>query len=633
MDGSRGRVLVVDDEEVIALDLQHRLRALGYDVPGVAGTPDGALRAVAQHQPDVVLMDVNLAGADGIAAAAELRRRFGTQVVYVTGYAGEDVVTRAKATSPLGFLLKPVNDVQLNATLDLALARAREDRARLDARMRALVQASPDGLLLCAADGTIVMANPRLEELLGYERGELLGANVDLLVPAAARGAHAEHRARFSAAPASRPMGLGLPLMACSKDGAQIPVDISLASFRELDQTLVVAVVRDLRPRRALEASLARAERLEAIGRLAGGLAHDINNLLTTIGCNTEFVAESLPQGELQEALGEIRAATRSAAELVRDLLAFGRRQIVSPRVTDPNAVVTDTLRLARRLIDERVSVRLLLSPDVGRIRIDPTQLEQMLLNLCSNARDAMPDGGTLTIETQNVELDAARADRHGASLPGPHVMLAVSDTGHGMDAATRERIFEPFFTTKELGRGTGLGLASVYGIVAQSGGSIAVYSEPGLGTTFKVFLPRVDAPAPPAEPPSARRPAPAGRETVLVVEDSAALRRVVVRALSAAGYAVLPACDGAEALALAEAHPGPIALVLTDVVMPGLTGRELAARLETAMPNLRVLFTSGYTENAIVHQGALERGVRFLPKPFSPAELLEAVRAALDEG
>jgi len=388
----------------------------------------------------------------------------------------------------------------------------------------------------------------------------------------------------------------------------------------------------DITERKQLEEQFHQAQKMEAVGRLAGGVAHDFNNLLTAILGSADLVLDSLTAGVPErEEVEEIRKAAVRAADLTRQLLAFSRQQVIAPTVLNPNGVVANMDKLLRRLLGEDVELRTVLAPDLAAVKADPSQLEQIVLNLAVNARDAMPNGGKLTIETQNVELDQEYVRGHLSAQPGPYVMLAVSDTGVGMDAATQSRIFEPFFTTKEQGKGTGLGLATTYGIVKQSGGWIWVYSEPGHGTSFKIYLPRVAEAAAPAAPSPVPPLSVRGSETVLLVEDDEMIRKLVQKVLKANGYAVLVAASGRDAERVAEQHEGPIDLLMTDVVMPGLSGREVARRLSAARTGIRVLYLSGYTDDAIVHHGVLDPGVAFLQKPFTPAVLGRKVREVLD--
>jgi CheY-like chemotaxis protein len=372
---------------------------------------------------------------------------------------------------------------------------------------------------------------------------------------------------------------------------------------------------------------------MEAVGRLAGGVAHDFNNLLgVIIGYSDLLLDRVSPDDPDHHHVQEIKKAGSRAASLTRQLLAFSRKQVFQPKVLDLNAVVADLNKLLHRLIGEDIELVTALRPTLGTIKMDPGQLEQVLMNLVVNARDAMPKGGKLTIATANVDVDESYCRSHPAIQVGPHVVLAVSDTGIGMDAETQARIFEPFFTTKELGKGTGLGLSTVYGVVKQSEGYIWVYSEPGIGTTFKIYFPRVDEPVDVigiGRPNSAQL---RGTETILIAEDAEPLRKLTCTFLKSNGYRVLAAGSGAEAIKMAAEYLEPIHLLLTDVVMPRMSGPELANRLTAARPEMRVVYMSGYTDDAIVHYGVLEPGTFFIEKPFSRDVLLGKVRDALDQ-
>jgi NO-binding membrane sensor protein with MHYT domain/nitrogen-specific signal transduction histidine kinase/CheY-like chemotaxis protein len=373
-----------------------------------------------------------------------------------------------------------------------------------------------------------------------------------------------------------------------------------------------------------------QSQRLEAIGQLAGGIAHDFNNLLTAILGNVAFVLEATPKGDsrYEDVLEIERAATR-AAELTRQLLAFGRKQILRPTTLDLNDVLAYIMRMLNRLVGEHIEIRLRPEPTLGLVRADMAQLEQVIVNLVVNARDAMPEGGKLTIETRSVTLGPEFAKPHGIA-PGAYVLMAFTDTGVGMDPATQARIFEPFFTTKPRGQGTGLGLATVYGIIKQSGGTISVYSEPNRGSTFKLYLPRVSGEAREAAEAHVPLAAADGKGTVLLVEDEEIVRSLAARVLKASGYGVLVAANPAEAERASAEHAGPIELLLTDVIMPGTTGPKLAAELVAARPEMRVLYMSGFTENAIVHHGVLAPETQFIHKPFTPAALMTKVREVM---
>lgn len=488
------------------------------------------------------------------------------------------------------------------------------------ARLATIVEESPSPIVVLTADGRVRHVNPaaqlRLPDIamLGSEHEALRGV---LELAAGARAAGESGVTREVAVAGRRFMQ---QISVTSADGTIGIYCVDVTERRRAEEALA-----------ASQEQLRSSQKLEAIGRLAGGIAHDFNNLLTVINGYSELLLMRLPEGSpLAPELGEIKRSGERAATLTHQLLAFSRRQVLQPRVLDLNHAVTELERMLRRLIGEDIDLETRLAPDLGLTRADPAQLEQVLLNLVVNAADSMPNGGRLTVETINVERDAARLDEADRGSCSDCVMLVVSDEGCGMDPETRERIFEPFFTTKT-GKGTGLGLATVYGIVKQSGGSIEVESAPGKGSTFRVFLPRVvDEPA---SPPDEATPAPArrgGDETVLVVEDDPALRGLVREVLESAGYRVLEAADGEAAIAAAARFRDPIHLAITDLVMPRMGGTELAARLSRARPDLRLLYTSGYAERAAVHAGSVREGAHYLAKPFTPALLLERVREAL---
>ncbi|HEY5277545.1 MAG TPA: PAS domain S-box protein, partial [Coriobacteriia bacterium] len=418
------------------------------------------------------------------------------------------------------------------------------------------------------------------------------------------------------------------------KGGASITVEVFSHTVRLAGRRYRLSAIRDITDQRELEERFRQSQKMEAVGRLAGGVAHDFNNLLTVIFGYSDVLLQGLGPGPLHEATQEVRRASERAAALTRQLLAFSRKQTLVPEVLDLGEVVSGMSTMVERLIGEDVKVSVVVSPNLGRVKADRGQLEQVVMNIAVNARDAMPKGGSLIFELQNVELDDAYTATHAEVEPGPYVLLAISDTGTGMDAETQKRIFEPFFTTKEAGKGTGLGLSTVHGIVHQSGGSIGVYSEPGRGTTFKVYLPRFAGDAAAPRSLSGIHPAlTAGSETVLVVEDEAAIRQLTNLILKKAGYTVLLAESPVAAERIAGSHPGPIHLLLTDVVMPGMRGPELAERLIRLRPDLRVLFMSGYTDDAITHHGMLDAGREFLQKPFTPLRLTQKIREVLGRG
>jgi nitrogen-specific signal transduction histidine kinase/ActR/RegA family two-component response regulator len=388
----------------------------------------------------------------------------------------------------------------------------------------------------------------------------------------------------------------------------------------------------DITERERLEKQYRQSQKMESIGLLAGGIAHDFNNLLTVIKGYSGLLLSNVGNDDgMRKDIKRIKDAGDRAALLVRQLLTFSRKQMLTPAVLDLNAVIADIETLLRRLIGEDIALTTSLEPELGRAKADPGQIEQVIMNLAVNARDAMPRGGQLIIETKNVELDEVYAQSHVAVQPGPHVMLAVRDTGCGMDAVTQGHLFEPFFTTKGPGNGTGLGLATVYGIVKQSGGHIQVYSVPGNGTTFKIYLPRVEGIRERNEPAPVSTEIPHGWETILLVEDEEEVRTLASTILQMKGYTVLDAQEGAEALHISQSHPGQIHLVLTDMVMPGMSGREVAERLAGARRDIKVMYMSGYPGKGTIHHDVPDPGTTFLQKPFTPEDLAFKVRKALD--
>ncbi len=416
-----------------------------------------------------------------------------------------------------------------------------------------------------------------------------------------------------------------------TKAGRVIDVEMIIREIRYGGQPAALSVLLDVTSRRQLEEQLRQAQKMEAVGMLAGGVAHDFNNLLTIITGYSQLVLNNIsPHDPNRHSVEQIMKAGERAGALTKQLLAFSRRQVLQPRVLELNKLVTSLSTMLQRLIGEDIELRLALPPELGRVSADPGQIEQVLMNLAVNSRDAMPKGGVLTIETANVELDQRYVGRHIAVKPGPYVLLAVSDTGFGMDAATRAHLFEPFFTTKGSGHGTGLGLSTVFGIVKQSGGSVEVYSEPDRGTSVKVYLPRIDQPAI-AETARAGKTLSRGSETILLAEDDDMVRTLVCETLEREGYRVIAASDPVNARHLAEQHRTPIHLLITDVVMPKVSGRELADQLLRRIPDLKVLYMSGYTDNAVLNSGILQKEVAFLQKPFTPAALAEKVREVLE--
>jgi len=515
--------------------------------------------------------------------------------------------------------------------LNAALRAAQEDLRRSELNFRSLVTNAPYGICRCDSTGKILDANPAFVELLGHGSAEeLIGQHVF--------GLYAENDKWFDLADFLRS---ALPFKGLTaewkrKNGVTTVVRISGRSVANGGEGIVFELfAEDVTERRALEQQLRQSQKMEAVGRLAGGIAHDFNNLLMVISGYSEFLLERLgDEPQLRAPAQEIASAAERASSLTRQLLAFSRKQMLAPRVVNLNDVATENVKMLTRMIGEDIDLVIAPSPNLWSVRADAGQIEQVIMNLAVNARDAMPSGGKLTIETSNVTLDEDYARFHAPLRPGDYVMVAVSDTGAGMDAETQSHIFEPFFTTKGT-KGTGLGLSTVYGIIKQSGGYIWVYSEMGRGTTFKIYLPRVAstgeaAVAQLAGPVEFRKVEP-GTETILLVEDEANLRYLARQYLEKQGYKVIEAADGAVAMQIAVAHDKTIHLLLTDVIMPGMNGRELAQRISEIRPNVKILYMSGYTENVIGHNGMLDAGVTLLQKPFNLRDLKSRVREVLD--
>jgi PAS domain S-box-containing protein len=494
-------------------------------------------------------------------------------------------------------------------------------------RYRTLFERNMAGVFRSTLEGKMLECNDAFAHMFGYEREELLALPAHVLYP----GGQQERAARMATF-LRRGAASNYEITYRRKDGRLVHAIQNVAIVKdEHGNDVTEGTVVDVTERLNLEEQLRQSQKMEAIGRLAGGVAHDFNNLLTVIKGYTELLLDSYGEADPRRGeLEEVRKAADRAGALTRQLLAFSRQQVLAPRTLNLNQVVQSMDGLLRRLLGESIELSTLLGPEVGQVRADPGQLEQVLMNLAINARDAMPRGGKLTIGTANTEIDEMYAREHPTITPGSYVLLAVSDTGQGMDAETQAHIFEPFFTTKEQGKGTGLGLSTVYGIVKQSGGDIWVYSELGVGSTFKVYLPQVDAPAEAVSThPGGRRTV--GSETILVVEDEDGVRALVRKFLERSGYKVLEASNGDQALGIVQEHGHGIDLLLTDVVLPRMSGSELARRLADIAPRTRVLYMSGYTDDAIVHHGVLSAGAAFVQKPFTADVLGRKIREILD--
>ena len=508
--------------------------------------------------------------------------------------------------------------------------RAEEELRRSEANFRSLVHDAPFGILKVTPEGRILQANPALLNMLGYESEEqLCHLNMERDVYH-----DPKQRQRLLEEHSQKEDFHNVEVQWKRKDGKIITALLNGRRVASPDhgQTYFEEFAEDITQRRILERQLFQSQKMEAIGRLAGGIAHDFNNLLGVILGHTEILEEAAGKDRrLQRSVEAIQSATQRATALTTQLLAFSRKQMVQPKILDINVAVREIEKLLLRVIGEDIELVIRVQSGPTTIQIDPGQLDQILMNLVVNARDAMPSGGKLILETSSVALDDSYVGQHLGAATGPFVLLSISDTGVGMDQETLSHIFEPFFTTKEKGKGTGLGLSTVYGIVKQCGGYIMPYSEPGRGTTFKVYFPHVSGAPEVARASGRRAELPGGKETVLLVEDETALRELTRGLLETAGYTVLEAARVEDAIRLAEAAQHKIDLLLTDVVMPGMDGHELSRRLTSSFPSLKVLYMSGYTDDVIVHRGVLNRGTTLLQKPFGRAGLLGKVRQVLD--
>jgi PAS domain S-box-containing protein len=653
------RVLIVDDEHKSRELLEVMLSAAGF-VLQLAVSGEEALALVAAEPPDLILLDLRLPGIDGYQVVATIKGSVITKnipIIIVTALEERDARIRALTAGAEDYLTKPVDHVELCARVrNLLRLKAYGDyhdkygqilEGEVDSRTADLIEservyrstfdAAPVGIVHVGLDGRWLRVNQRLCDLLGYSREELQqGSSVPDFVQPDER-AEADERDALRRILAGSLDRFVIDERAYRRqDGGILWARVNVSAHRDAEGRVqhFISVVEDITERRELEARVRQASKMDAIGRLAAGVAHDFNNLLSIVLSYSEMLVLNLREGDPMRAdLREIRAAGLRAVALTRQLLAFSRQQVLEPRIVDLGEVVSGMEKMLQRLIGEDVELTVIGTIGRGRVLVDPGQVEQVIMNLAINARDAMPSGGKLTIETTLVELDEAYVSQHVGVKAGPHVMLAVSDTGVGIDKATQARMFEPFFTTKRVGTGTGLGLATVFGIVRQSGGAIWVYSEPGSGTTFKLYFPTTDRIAPPVSTaPAEEQPRTLrGSETILLVEDEDSVRALARTILRKYGYKVLEARGGGDALLLCEQYGETIHLLLTDVVMPRMSGRQLAERLALLRPDMKVLYMSGYTDDAVMRHGILEATVAFIQKPITPDRLALKVREVID--
>lgn len=621
------KILLIEDNPGDQFLIQQMLNEAGeasFELVSVNKISAG-LKQLHQENFDVVLLDLSLPDSHGFETIDRLNNQpIKLPVIVLTEYDDRTLPVKAVKKGIQDYLAKQdLNSNLLVRTIRYAIER-HQLLAELDQKMKALqsgearfrniIEKNADGIIIVDVEGLVRFANPAAEALFGRTVQELL----------------------------DKPFGFPIITGETTEiDIVRPDQKIAIAEIRvvettwEEDQTYLISL-RDITVRKQLEEQLRQSQKMEAVGRLAGGVAHDFNNLLTALSGYTDLLLQRRPteQEPFHHDVEQIKKVGERAASLTRQLLVFSRKQAVSPRKLSLNRIVVDMEKMLRRMIGEDIELVTILKSQAGFVEADPGQIEQVIMNLVVNARDAMPQGGKLTIETADVYLDEAYIRQHIETRAGHYVVMAISDNGHGMDNQTCARIFEPFFTTKDPDKGTGLGLSTVYGIVKQSNGHIWVYSEPEQGTTFKIYFPKVHAGTKPAQPQELTVPIPVGSETILLVEDEDVVRNLAIRILRRGGYTVLAASQGAEAIQICRQYQGAIDLLVTDVVMPGgMNGRELAEQLLPQYPALKVLYMSGYTDDVIVRHGISDETLAFLEKPFSPDVLARKVHQMLTEG
>ena len=650
-ESDRPLALIVDDEKTTRLLASASLSGAGFAVEE-AESGTAALAAFGRFMPDIVLLDVLMDDIDGFEVCAALRRMPGgshVPIMMMTVLDDVESINRAYEVGATDFVTKPFNCLILGHRARYMLRTTRTAAAGRDSdspvpefrrrdvyrALHTLVHASPLVIVVHDTDGNVRMWNRAAEKIFGWKESEVAG-RPDPTVHECDEEESRALRARVLDGETLT----GVEARRRSKDGTQVDIRFSAAPLRQEsgDMQGVMSVIENIterrmaeEERRKLKKQIFQAAKMEAVGRLAAGVSHDFNNILTAIDGYSDLLLTQLDEDDPRRGnVEEIRKAGERAGTLTRQLLTFSRQQAAQAKVLDLNGLVLGLESMLRRLIGEDIEIRTVLDPGLWPVKSDPGQIEQVIINLAVNARDAMPRGGKLSIETSNVQLDDVRIFENIPVRPGSYAMLVVSDNGSGMDGETKRQIFDPFFTTKEGEKGTGLGLSVVYGIVKNSGGYIWVYSEPGRGTNFKIYLPRVEE-----RPESIAHAAPSGRfrgsETVLLVEDDDTVRKLLREVLERSGYRVLDSCNGVEALGVCERYGDRIHLLVTDIVMPEMSGVELSRRISLVRPEMKTMYISGYSDNSLAYHGIVESCTSFLQKPFSPEDLGRKVRETLD--
>jgi len=631
-----------DDAELAVKELERK----GFNVKWTRVDTKEAFREALAEKPDLILADYFVPSFDAMAALQMYRQlKLEIPLIVYSGAINEEMAIECMKSGAIDYVFKdnlfrlcPVVKRALEEMKISRKSKQAEDALReSEEKYRTLYDSSRDAIMIITPDKVFLNGNPACVKMFGCRNeDEFISLTSMALSPEyQPDGALSFEKSQKMISIAMEHGSHFFKWKHKRVDGEEFYSTVLLASMKLYGKKILQATVRDITEHKRLEAQLHMAQKMEAIGKLAGGVAHDFNNILTVIMGNAGLaLMEVGKDNTLREEIEEIRKAGKRAASLTRQLLAFSRKQIIQPKILNINELLTGIEKMLGRLIGEDIELLTIPEPALWQVKIDPGQIEQVIINLAINARDAMPKGGKLTIETDNADLNENYFREHGieGEKPGHYAVLAVSDTGSGMDKKTLEHIFEPFFTTKEVGKGTGLGLSTVYGIVRQNNGFIWVYSEPGQGTTFKVYLSEVKKDADLEKKEQTPVDDPGGSETVLIVEDNDLLRNFVQKALQGYGYRVMDAENGEDALRVCKEHDGRIDLMITDVIMPKMGGREAAKRLQPLYPQMKVIYMSGYTDNAIVHHGVLERGLNFLEKPFTPEGLARKAREVLDD-
>ena len=649
-------LLILEDNPDDAELSIKKLEREGFDVKWTRVDTEEAFRKALAEKPDLILVDYSLPSFNGLAAL-EICRQLDLEIplIIVSGTIGEEIAVECMKSGATDYVLKDklsrLGPVVKRALEEIKIYRKNKQAEKAlresEEKYRTLYDFSRDAIMIISPDKGFLSGNPATIKMFGYQNedeDEFISITPAALSPEyQPDGVLSVERAQKMISIAMEQGSHFFEWKHKRTNGEEFYATVLLTRIKLYGEKVLQATVRDITEHKKLEAQLRQSQKMEAVGTLAGGIAHDFNNLLTVIIGNAELALMNASKDEsLRKGIKEIKKAGEKATSLTRQLLAFSRKQIIMPEVIDLNKGINETKKMLQRTIGEDIEFLTILEPELWKVHADSGQIDQIIMNLAVNAKDAMstcadsaagrPQGGKLTIETANADLNENYFREHGIKeTPGHYVMLAVSDTGSGMDKETREHIFEPFFTTKEVGKGTGLGLSTVYGIVKQNNGFVWIYSEPGQGSTFKIYLPKIKGRAEPEEKEQSLVDDPGGSETILIVEDDYGLREFAQEVLLSYGYSVLLAENGEDALRVSKEHGGPIHLLLTDVVMPRMGGKKLAERLQPLYPRMKVIYMSGYTDNVIVRHGVLERGLNFLEKPFTSKGLARKARETLD--